>query len=46
HVGSLEDDEERLCDEFHKLETSFGALVCPCDAAAEVAKGEAMCLHF
>ncbi|GJR02728.1 hypothetical protein Tco_0525712 [Tanacetum coccineum] len=26
HVGGLEDDEERLCDEFHKLETSFGVL--------------------
>ncbi|GJV98750.1 transposase, Ptta/En/Spm, transposase, Tnp1/En/Spm-like protein [Tanacetum coccineum] len=36
HVGGLEDDEERLCDELHKLETSFGVLVCPCDAAAEV----------
>ncbi|GKD72095.1 hypothetical protein Tco_1330377 [Tanacetum coccineum] len=43
HVGGLEDDEERLCDELHKLETSFGVLVCPCDAATEVAKREAMC---
>ncbi|GJX18474.1 serpin-ZX [Tanacetum coccineum] len=26
HLGGLEGDEERLCDELHKLETSFGVL--------------------
>ncbi|GJV78345.1 hypothetical protein Tco_1509929 [Tanacetum coccineum] len=30
----LEDDEERLLDELHELETSFDVLDGPCDAAA------------
>ncbi|GJX82736.1 hypothetical protein Tco_0332217 [Tanacetum coccineum] len=34
HVGGLEDDEERLLDELHELETSFDVLDTPCDAAA------------
>ncbi|GJU40036.1 hypothetical protein Tco_1192993 [Tanacetum coccineum] len=34
HVGGLEDDEERLLDEFHELETSFDVLDTPCDARA------------
>ncbi|GKC37788.1 retrovirus-related pol polyprotein from transposon TNT 1-94, partial [Tanacetum coccineum] len=38
NLGGLEGDEERLCDELHKLETSFGVLVCPCDAAAKIRK--------
>ncbi|GJV46878.1 hypothetical protein Tco_1437090 [Tanacetum coccineum] len=35
HVGGLEDDEERLLDEFHELETSFDVLDTPCDVAAK-----------
>ncbi|GJS84894.1 hypothetical protein Tco_0751435 [Tanacetum coccineum] len=35
HVGGLEDDEERLLDEFHELETSFDVLDTPCDATAK-----------
>ncbi|GKC70527.1 hypothetical protein Tco_1116410, partial [Tanacetum coccineum] len=31
----LEGDEERLCDELHKLETSFGMLFLSCDVAAK-----------
>ncbi|GKB39610.1 hypothetical protein Tco_0884552 [Tanacetum coccineum] len=38
----LEDDEERLCDELYKLETSFGVLVCPCDVAAKERRKEEM----
>ncbi|GJW12674.1 hypothetical protein Tco_1578501 [Tanacetum coccineum] len=36
HVGGLEDDEERLLDELHELETSFDVLDTPCDAAAKI----------
>ncbi|GJV88944.1 hypothetical protein Tco_1532882 [Tanacetum coccineum] len=34
-VGLLEDDEERLLDEFHELETSFDVLDTPCDVVAK-----------
>ncbi|GKC18208.1 hypothetical protein Tco_1014990 [Tanacetum coccineum] len=44
HVGGLEGDEEGLEDEMYKLESSYGMLVCPCDAAAKKEEKEVMWL--
>ncbi|GJT80124.1 hypothetical protein Tco_1054466, partial [Tanacetum coccineum] len=46
HVGSLEDDEEGLLDVLVKLETSFGELFCPCDAAAKQEEKGRPCAIF
>ncbi|GKA45662.1 hypothetical protein Tco_0738458, partial [Tanacetum coccineum] len=42
----LEDDEERLHDELHELESSYGVLFTPCDAAAKGRRKETMWLIF
>ncbi|GKE84830.1 hypothetical protein Tco_1558572, partial [Tanacetum coccineum] len=42
----LEDDEERLHDELHELESSYGVLFTPCDVAAKGRRKETMWLNF
>ncbi|GJS08242.1 hypothetical protein Tco_0365038 [Tanacetum coccineum] len=44
--GGLEDDVERLHDELHELESSYGVLFTPCDVAAKGRRKETMWLIF
>ncbi|GJV14832.1 hypothetical protein Tco_1360155 [Tanacetum coccineum] len=46
HVGGLEDDEEGLVDVLVKLETSYGELDGPCDAAAMKGRKRKPCANF
>ncbi|GJW64091.1 putative reverse transcriptase domain-containing protein [Tanacetum coccineum] len=46
HVGGLEDDEDKLEDVLFKLETSYGELDGPCDAATMKRRKRKPCANF